>query len=229
MGRKLEVCVAESLQTTHITSSVSVLKNSNVFPCRLHCGLTAAFFLSFLRFSQRVLRMRFCTGLSINSVTLHTGHSRVPLASQDRSTQRLQKLCEHVKMTGSLNTSLQTGQLKSSSEKGRLGAILCNFQLRVATFLASGFIQLSSKTFFFLIISRFGIVKCTGALQNGTLPPSSGVGVQSRPVLWVGKTQKLVNQRLKLTKLTKHYLHPTTSEDLWHGAPPESCDVKLNK
>lgn len=149
MGRKLEVCVAESLQTTHITSSVSVLKNCNAFPCRLHCGLTAAFFLSFLRFSQRVLRMRFCTGLSINSVTLHTGHSRVPLASQDRSTQRLQKLCEHVKMTGSLNTSLQTGQLKSSSEKGRLGAILCNFQLRVATFLASGFIQLSSKTFFF--------------------------------------------------------------------------------
>ena len=108
------VCFSESLQTRHTGCWWSRQKSLSFFECRLQRAGEELWSLSCKKISHRFFNPRL-GGSSFECLLLQSGHSFSSLSFHQLFTQSLQKLWLHDRTTGSLKTSWQTGQQRSSS------------------------------------------------------------------------------------------------------------------
>ena len=115
MGLNLwSVCFFESLQMTHAGCWWSRQKNLSFSECRLQ--REALRFFSCKKASQSFFNSWFSGGFFFEDFVLHSGHTRFCLSLHQLFRQSLQKLWLQDRRTGSLKTSWQTGQQRSSSD-----------------------------------------------------------------------------------------------------------------
>ena len=128
MGRNwCPECFLEAWHTTHMGCLSSRQNSLSLSPCRLQSTSDppeALWLFSFRKDSHKFLKDKFSGGLSNEDCLLQTGHSLDFFSLQNFWRQSLQKLWLHKRRTGSLKMSKQTGQVKSSSGRELLDAIL---------------------------------------------------------------------------------------------------------